>query len=225
MKRMKSLAYPLFASALLLCGCNTGNRAVADAEPTLKEALDGKFLIGTSVNVDQQVWKDSLESQAIASQFNTIVAENCMKCEVIHPERDRYDFTLADEFVKFGEQNHQYMVGHCLIWHSQLAPWFCVDEKGNNVSADTLKLRMKNHIQTVVGRYKGRIKGWDVVNEPSKMTAPIANRNSMRSWVRSLFRWHFNMRMRPIRMPIYSIMIIRWLNRERSRRSLLWSRP
>ena len=57
------------------------------------------------------------------------------------------------------------VIGHCLIWHSQLAPWFCVDSAGKNVSPEVLKQRMKEHISTIVGRYKGRIHGWDVVNE------------------------------------------------------------
>ena len=88
-----------------------------------------------------------------------------MKSEVIHPEEDRYDFSLADEFVKFGEDNGMFIIGHCLVWHSQLSPWFCVDAEGKNVSPEVLKERLKSHIHTIVGRYKGRIKGWDVVNE------------------------------------------------------------
>jgi endo-1,4-beta-xylanase len=58
-----------------------------------------------------------------------------------------------------------HITGHCLIWHSQLPHWFCTDEQGHNVSPDVLRQRMKAHISTVVGRYKGRVKGWDVVNE------------------------------------------------------------
>lgn len=88
-----------------------------------------------------------------------------MKCEVIHPEEDRFDFTEADRLVRFGEENDMAVIGHCLIWHSQLAPWFCVDEQGKTVSADILKERIKKHIQTIVTHYKGRIKGWDVLNE------------------------------------------------------------
>lgn len=88
-----------------------------------------------------------------------------MKCQTIHPEEDRYDFSQADEFVKFGEDNGMYIIGHCLVWHSQLAPWFCVDKDGNNVAPEVLKQRLKDHITTIVSRYKGRVKGWDVVNE------------------------------------------------------------
>ena len=88
-----------------------------------------------------------------------------MKSSVIHPKENKYNFAQADEFVSFGESNQMAIIGHCLIWHSQLAPWFCVDKDGNNVSPEVLKKRMKDHITTIVKRYKGRIKGWDVVNE------------------------------------------------------------
>jgi len=108
---------------------------------------------------------DPNATKLIKKHFNSIVAENCMKSEVIHPTEDTYNFTAADALVKFGEENKMAIIGHCLIWHSQLSPWFCVDKDGNNVSPEVLKERMKNHISTIVSRYKGRIKGWDVVNE------------------------------------------------------------
>ncbi|MGB3775821.1 MAG: endo-1,4-beta-xylanase, partial [Leeuwenhoekiella sp.] len=64
-----------------------------------------------------------------------------------------------------GEENNMLINGHTLIWHSQAPPWFFKDEKGNDVSSDVLMKRMKDHIQTVVTRYRGRVHTWDVVNE------------------------------------------------------------
>ncbi len=132
---------------------------------TLKEALGDKFLIGAAINSNQAAGFDTAGVRIVTEQYNCISPENCMKSEVIHPEENRYDFTLADQFVEFGEKNNLAVIGHTLIWHSQLARWFCVDEKGNNVAPEVLKQRMKDHITTVVTRYKGRIQGWDVVNE------------------------------------------------------------
>ena len=134
-------------------------------EPSLKGSFGDLFLIGTALNAPQITGLDTAGIAVVKRHFNAIVAENCMKCEIIHPEEDRYDFTLADRLVEFGEANGLTVTGHCLIWHSQLAPWFCVDEAGNDVAPEVLKARMQEHISTVVGRYKGRIKGWDVVNE------------------------------------------------------------
>ncbi len=131
----------------------------------LKDIAQGKFLICTSINVNQQRGENAKINDILSKHYNAIVPENCMKSEELHPELNRYDFTKADEFVNFGEKNNMTIIGHCLIWHSQLPKWFCMDSEGNNLPADTLKKRMKDHITTVVSRYKGKIKGWDVVNE------------------------------------------------------------
>ncbi len=132
---------------------------------SLKSALNGKFLIGTALNKEQIQDEDPAAVEVILKHFSSVVAENCMKSERIHPKEDEYNFSLADQFVDFGKANNMFIIGHTLIWHSQLADWFCVDENGNDVSREVLIDRMKNHITTVVGRYKGRVKGWDVVNE------------------------------------------------------------
>ena len=161
--RVKHIASALLIAAFVAaCG---NQKATVVEEPSLKDAVGDKFLMGVALNVNQSSGVDTSSIKLVKQHFNSIVAENCMKCEVIHPEEDCYDFTLADQFVSFGEKNGMAVIGHCLIWHSQLAPWFCVDEKGNNVTPEVLKQRMKDHITTIVTRYKGRIKGWDVVNE------------------------------------------------------------
>jgi GH35 family endo-1,4-beta-xylanase/beta-xylosidase len=131
----------------------------------LRDAFARDFLVGSAINERQTSYKDKLGAQIAAGQFNAIVAEDVMKSENIHPKENKYYWKKADEFVKFGEENNMFIVGHCLIWHSQLAKWFCVDGNGNAVSKDVLKQRMRDHITTIVTRYKGRIKGWDVVNE------------------------------------------------------------
>ena len=154
----------LFAS-MLVVSCGNGKQATITEEPALKNVFGDKFLVGVAVNVRQSSEVDTASVKIIKKHFNSIVAEDCMKSANIHPEEDRYNFEQADQFVKFGQENNMAIIGHCLIWHSQLAPWFCVDQKGNNVSAEVLKQRMKDHITTIVTRYKGKIKGWDVVNE------------------------------------------------------------
>ena len=101
----------------------------------------------------------------IAQHFGWVVPENCMKCEVIHPAEGVYDFTLADQMVDKALAHGQKVVGHCLVWHSQCAPWFFVDEDGKQVSAEVLKKRIKEHIFTILGHFRGRVVAWDVVNE------------------------------------------------------------
>jgi len=134
-------------------------------QPTLKDAYAGKFYIGTALNTPQITGKDTAAVKVIIENFSAIVPENCMKSGPIQPKEGEFDFTLADQFVEFGIQNNKFITGHCLVWHSQAPRWFFTGSDGKEVSREVLLERMKKHIYTVVGRYKGKIKGWDVVNE------------------------------------------------------------
>jgi endo-1,4-beta-xylanase len=84
---------------------------------------------------------------------------------VVHPQPTTFDFSQSDAYVAFGEANGMFIVGHTLVWHSQVPRWVFEDADGKPLTRDALLARMRDHIHTVVGRYKGRIKGWDVVNE------------------------------------------------------------
>lgn len=161
--RMRRIILPTLVAILLLVGCSA--KEATPRKMSLKEVFGDKFLIGVALNTRQVAGKDSAATKLIKRHFNSIVAEDCMKSVNIHPEEDRYNFGAADSIVEYGEKNGMAVIGHCLVWHSQLAPWFCIDKEGKNVSPEVLKQRLKDHITTVVGRYKGRIKGWDVVNE------------------------------------------------------------
>ena len=134
-------------------------------QPTLKETFKNYFYIGTAVNYFQIMGRDPKTIDIVKKQFNSITPENLLKWERVHPKPDKYNFEPADSFVAFGERNKMFIVGHCLIWHSQTPKWVFEDESGNTVTREVLLQRMKDHIFTVVGRYKGRINGWDVVNE------------------------------------------------------------
>lgn len=150
----------IVAAAALMTAC-----AQQQPATTMKDAAKDLFLVGTALN-EGQIWgRDTAGVRLVREHFNAIVAENCMKSQPIHPERDRYAFDSADRMVEFGEENGITVTGHTLIWHSQLPRWFVYNDDGTLRSAEELKAIMKEHITTVVGRYKGRIKGWDVVNE------------------------------------------------------------
>ncbi|WP_321286285.1 endo-1,4-beta-xylanase [uncultured Sunxiuqinia sp.] len=149
----------------IFVSCNSGTTSHSTKTATLKDALAEKFYIGTALNANQITGKDSAGIEVVKQQFNAIVPENCMKSAEIQPMEGEFDFELADQFVDFGVQNEMFITGHCLIWHSQVPSWFFTDNEGNDVSREVMIERMKNHIYTVVGRYKGKIQGWDVVNE------------------------------------------------------------
>ncbi len=135
------------------------------AAATLKDAYKGKFFIGTALNTPQILGTAVDEVNIVKTHFNSIVAENCMKSGPLQPQEGKFEFDLADKFVEFGVNNNMQIIGHTLIWHSQAPRWFFTDSEGKDVSPEVLTERMRNHIYTVVGRYKGKVHGWDVVNE------------------------------------------------------------
>ena len=149
----------------LVASWTNGEKSNNSEISPLKEAFADKFLIGTALNVPQITGQNPETMDVVREHFNAIVAENCMKSSRIQPEKAQFNFSLSDQFVKFGEKNDMSITGHTLIWHSQAPDWFFKDDEGNNVSRKVLIQRMEDHIKTVVGRYKGRVAGWDVVNE------------------------------------------------------------
>ncbi len=96
----------------------------------------------------------------IASQANIVVAENSMKWGPLRPTPDTYDFTQADRLVRFAALAGQRVRGHNLCWHEQLPSWF-----KTTATSDNARKLLTDHIQTVAGRYRGKIHSWDVVNE------------------------------------------------------------
>jgi endo-1,4-beta-xylanase len=158
---MRSIIVPLIILVAL------GLPAVADPQqqPSLKDAYKGRFLVGAALNASEFTGRDARDAEIVKAQFNAITPEDVLKWEKVHPEPGRYSYDLPDRYVAFGENNHMFIVGHVLVWHQQTPKWVFEDAKGNPLSRDALLKRLHDHIATVVGRYKGRIKGWDVVNE------------------------------------------------------------
>jgi len=155
--------YPRFPVVLTLLGGMFA--AEVRAQSTLKDAFKNDFLIGTSLNQPQLDGNNPRETELIKAQFNSISPGNLLKWETVHPKPDLYNFGPADQYVEFGMQNGMFIVGHTLIWHNQTPKWVFQDASGNLVDRNTLLARMREHILTVVGHYKGKIGGWDVVNE------------------------------------------------------------
>ncbi len=145
--------------------CSTSGESVKKSPSVLRDAFQNRFLIGTALNVPQIMGRDSATIEVVKTHFNSIVAENIMKSGFLQPREGAFNFDLADQFVEFGVENNMQIHGHTLIWHSQAPRWFFIDEEGNEVSPEVLTERMREHIHTVVGRYKGRVHSWDVVNE------------------------------------------------------------
>jgi endo-1,4-beta-xylanase len=169
----------------------------AGAPAALKDAYKDYFPIGVAINQNQIMEEDTNGVALIGSQFNAISPENVMKWQAIHPRagKDGYDFKAADAYVAFGEKHHMLIVGHTLAWHSQTPAWVFRADDGSQLQATNeadrqiLLDRLHEHIQTVVGRYKGRVKVWDVVNEALNDSNSDTDTNLLRRqspWVRIL---------------------------------------
>lgn len=128
--------------------------------------MGDRFLIGAAINNTQTGPEcDPRAERALTENFNSIVAENCLKPESLQPTEGNFEWDMADRYVEYGEDRGLNVFGHVLVWHSQTPDWFFKNDNGEDAERDVVIERMRNHIHTVVGRYKGRIKGWDVVNE------------------------------------------------------------
>jgi len=136
-----------------------------NSQPVLKDVFQNDFYIGAALNVEQIYGKEPEAMDLVARHFNSITPENIMKWEEIHPEPERYNFEASDQYVAFGEKHNMHIIAHALVWFHQTPDWVFQDESGNPLSREALLERMKEHIFTVMGRYRGRIHGWDVVNE------------------------------------------------------------
>lgn len=163
-----------FLAAVAACGGASARPAgapaaattsVATAPVALKEVLETSFLVGAALNPGQFTGTDARGAALVRRHFSSITPENVLKWALVHPRLGEYDFAPADAYVDFGTSNGMFVVGHTLVWHSQVPRWVFEDASGRPVSRDTLLARMRDHIQTVVTRYRGRVGGWDVVNE------------------------------------------------------------
>jgi endo-1,4-beta-xylanase len=168
-------------------------------------AINRTISIGAAVradNVNRTLGEVKTDATLVTEQYNSISPENDLKWSLIHPQEgpDGYDWRPADAFVEFGEQRKMYIVGHTLVWHGQTPQWvFSGDtpvpegeqpDRSRNrfrrlippdtrASREELLERMRDHIHTVVGRYKGRIHAWDVVNEAISDGGDEVLRNSL----------------------------------------------
>lgn len=149
------------AISLLVASCSGSKKNSASPDmPSLKTVFKDDFAIGTALNAEQIEEKDPKAAVLVPQQFNMATPENIMKAEVIHPQWGTYNFDLADKMIEYGKKHNIKINGHTLIWHSQL-PAFARQIQ----SVDSFKTFFTDHINTVAGRYSGKIFSWDVVNE------------------------------------------------------------
>ncbi len=146
----------------------------SQAPATLRSA-GAKHNIYMGAAVADHLFNSTAARNTLASHYSSLTAENVMKWGNIHPQRDTYNWAAADRLVDFAEQNGQVVHGHTLVWHTELPSW-------------TGPSDLESHIKTIVGRYKGRIKSWDVVNEVLDESGNLRNM-WYKDMIADAFRW------------------------------------
>jgi len=149
----------LAATTAAVVGSGIPTSAAAET-PALKDVYKDAFLIGSALDFRRPDEFDATELGIIKSQFNVLTPENSMKPASVHPQENTWNWTQPEALVKFCVENNMKTVGHCLAWHSQTNPWFF-----QNATREIALQRLRDHILTLVGHFKGKLFGWDVVNE------------------------------------------------------------
>lgn len=157
-----ALALLLSCQSTKQTASNTTAAAAFDSTKGLKDYYKDYFPLGVAVS-PRALQTD--EAGLILQHFNSMTPENAMKMGPIHPRESEYYWRDADSIAAFAKRHNLRLRGHTLVWHNQTPSWLFVDASGNTVSKAVLLQRIKDHIFTVVGRYKGTIYAWDVVNE------------------------------------------------------------
>jgi endo-1,4-beta-xylanase len=158
MKRKLNNFNVILILSIIFCGFSYGNNL--NSSDSLKKYFSSFFNIGAAINEDIILDLDNDSKRIVKTNFNSITAENSLKWMYIQPSQNYFNFTVADKYVDFGTKNKMHIVGHALVWHSQLA-----DFMQNIESKAEMTKHFENHIYTLVSRYKGKINAWDVVNE------------------------------------------------------------
>jgi len=152
--------------------------------PSLSRKYESLFPIGAAVDAGAR----TTHAPLLVQHFNSVTAENEMKFESLEPTEGKFDYTNGDALVEFAKANGMKVRGHTLVWHRQTPDWVFQDAAGALVSREVLLARLKNHIDQVVGHYKGSVYAWDVVNESIMDDGKYRTNEEAEADQRS--RWH-----------------------------------
>ncbi len=137
--------------------------SVIGGDSLKKRAASKGIIYGAAIRHDH-LKQDAKLAAAVANECRILVPEWALKWAVspkpLRPNPDTFDFSAADEMLKFANTHGMLFRGHTLVWHESLPKWF-----RKHVNRENAKQILEKHIKTVVGRYAGKMHSWDVVNE------------------------------------------------------------
>ena len=152
------------------------------------------LLAGMAVNMGR-LDRDAAYTRTLVEQCSVVVAENAMKWGPLRPAPDRFDFAEADRFMNFAASHGMEVRGHNLCWHQALPPWFA-----GAVNQGNAERFLQEHIAAVAGRYRGRVRAWDVVNEAVEPRTDVRTGCGVglgsNWWGPGMWKWPFARRVR-----------------------------
>lgn len=157
------------AAGLLIVLAVTAAAGPASAQ-TLRDAAEGRFLIGTAA--EPYELDNPKYAKILARQFSSVTAENAMKPAALHAKQGELTFGEADRLVAFAQEHGLEVIGHVLIWHQAAPDWMFTDGSGRPLPRDVALQNMREHIHAVAGHFRGKVRGWDVVNEAISDSGP-----------------------------------------------------
>ncbi|MFI7336381.1 endo-1,4-beta-xylanase [Streptomyces sp. NPDC050085] len=185
-RRTRGLLLALVVGVLVAVGALAAPLRAHAAESTLGAAAaqSGRYF-GTAIASGRL--GDSAYTSIAGREFNMVTPENEMKPDATEPQRGQFNFTAGDRVYNWAVQNGKKVRGHTLAWHSQQPGWM------QSLSGSDLRQAMINHINGVMGHYKGKIAQWDVVNEAFADGSSGARRDSNlqrtgNDWIEVAFR-------------------------------------
>ena len=162
-KQLLCGAVSLAMALSVASGADPADQASPSSAKTLRQAAGDRLLIGAAVMSHHL--DDPRRAALIAGQFNSLTPENEMKPDALQREKGTFTFEPADKIVAFAQRHGMQVVGHTLVWHQQSPAWMFEDENKKPLPREVALANLRDHIFTVMQHYKGKVKGWDVVNE------------------------------------------------------------
>ncbi|NVK75092.1 MAG: endo-1,4-beta-xylanase [Oceanospirillaceae bacterium] len=183
------MALPKFIilAFLFLLSCSKGNVEPCNlSNGKLHQKVN--FPVGAAIEPNE-LYNLAPYATIVESQFNSITAETIMKPAYLHPQEGVYSWGEADSLVRYCEANNVRLHGHTLIWHQQLPQWI-VNFEGDRAAWDAL---LKDHVQSIVSHFRGKVSGWDVVNEAfnedGTLRSTVWKENLGASYIEKAFRY------------------------------------
>ncbi|MCR4939534.1 MAG: endo-1,4-beta-xylanase [Treponemataceae bacterium] len=173
----------------------TSDSIAAASAPTDLPPLYEKFSFPLGVAVRPEQFKEASIYNPILDHFNAYVCENVMKQDAIQPSKGVFKFGPAETVVNAAAEEGKLMRGHTLVWHSQVPAWFFQGTGAGGVATKAeLYDNMKTHIETTMGKFKGKVDSWDVVNECIEENGSLRNSKYLEiagsdEYIANAFRW------------------------------------